>query len=117
MTSERTKGVMLIVTSLASFLVPNTGSSVTVALPELGTEFGLDAGMLGWITAAYIISAAIFVLPFGRFSDIIGPKRIFYVGIAIFCLSLFPRGVNVSLMYYPEFMTAVRLAFLIFAAL
>jgi MFS family permease len=78
MADEREKKVILIVASLASFLVPYTGSSITVALPAIGTQFGLDAVMLGWITAAYIISAAIFIVPFGRLSDIIGRKRVFY---------------------------------------
>jgi len=55
-TSERTKRGMLIVTSLALFLVPCNGSSVTVALPALGEEFGLNAVMLAWITGAYIFS-------------------------------------------------------------
>lgn len=54
MTSELIKEGIPIVTSLPSFLVPYTGSSGTVALPALGAEIGLDAFMLGWITAAYI---------------------------------------------------------------
>jgi MFS family permease len=110
MTSERTNGEILIVTSLGSFLVPYIGSSITVALPARGAEFGLDAVMPGWISAAYIISAAIFVLPSGRFPDIIGPKRIFLSGLPS-PVSLYFPGVDVSLMYCPEFMTAVMLSF------
>lgn len=47
MTDKRTKAVILVVASLASFLVPYTGSSITVALPAIGEQFGLDAVMLG----------------------------------------------------------------------
>jgi MFS family permease len=75
MTSERIKGEIPIVTSLASFHVLYTGSSITVGLPALGAEFGLYAVMPGWI------SAAIFILPLGRFADIIGQKRIFFWGL------------------------------------
>jgi MFS family permease len=92
-TSERTKREMLIVTSLASFLVPRNGTSVAVTPPALGEEFGFNSVMLPWITAASIISAAIFILPFGRFSDSIGCKRIFYIGLPIFCLFFISRGV------------------------
>ena len=80
MSPERTKGAMLIVTSLASFAVPYNSSQVTLWLLSLGAEFGFYAVMPGWI------SAAIFILRFGRFADIIGHKRIF-LGLAIFCLS------------------------------
>jgi hypothetical protein len=83
------KRAILIVASLASFLVPYTGSSITVALPAIGAEFGLDAVMLGWITAAYIISAAVFIVPFGRLSDIIGRKKVFLWGVAIFSAASF----------------------------
>jgi EmrB/QacA subfamily drug resistance transporter len=89
MADEREKKVILIVASLASFLVPYTGSSITVALPAIGAQFGLDAVMLGWITAAYIISAAVFIVPFGRLSDIIGRKRVFLWGVAIFTVAAF----------------------------
>ena len=71
---ERTKGAMLIVTSLALFPVPCYSSQVTLWLLSLGAEFGLYAVMPGWI------SAAIFILPLGRFPDIIGHKRIFFWG-------------------------------------
>jgi hypothetical protein len=75
MSPERTKGAMLIVTSLASFPVPCNSSQVTLWLLSLGAEFGLYAVMPGWI------SAAIFILPVGRFPDIIGHKRIFFWGL------------------------------------
>jgi len=75
MSPERTKGAMLIVTSLASFPVPCNSSQVTLWLLSLGAESGLYAVMPGWI------SAAIFILPFGRFPDEIGHKRIFFWGL------------------------------------
>lgn len=87
MDDNREKQVILIVASLASFLVPYTGSSITVALPAIGAQFGLDAVMLGWITSAYIISAAVFIVPFGKFSDIIGRKKIFVWGVAVFSIA------------------------------
>jgi MFS family permease len=89
MVDAREKQIILIVASLASFLVPYTGSSITVALPAIGAEFGLDAVMLGWITAAYIISAAVFIVPFGRLSDILERKKVFLWGVAIFSVASF----------------------------
>jgi EmrB/QacA subfamily drug resistance transporter len=87
MISPQEKSVILLVACLASFLVPFTGSSITVALPAMATQFHVDAVTLGWITSAYIISAALFIVPFGRLADIRGRKKIFIIGVAIFTLA------------------------------
>ena len=87
MVDEREKRVILLVASLASFLVPYTGSSITVALPAMATQFNADAVTLGWITSAYIVSAAVFIVPFGRLGDILGRKKLFVLGVLIFTAS------------------------------
>lgn len=87
MIDDRGKKVILLVASLASFLVPYTGSSITVALPAMAAQFSADAVTLGWITSAYIISAAVFIVPFGRYADIIGRRKIFSLGLLVFSLA------------------------------
>jgi len=87
MIEAREKRIILIVAALASFLVPYTGSSITVALPAMASQFHADAVTLGWITSAYIISAAVFIVPFGRYADIVGRKKIFLVGILIYTIA------------------------------
>jgi EmrB/QacA subfamily drug resistance transporter len=87
MVDEREKKVILLVACLASFLVPFTGSSITVALPAIAVQFNADAVTLGWITSAYIVSAALFIVPFGRLADILGRKKIFVLGILIFTIA------------------------------
>ena len=77
------KGAALTVAVMASFLTPFIGSSVSVALPSIDKEFSLDAIALGWVVTAYLLSAAIFLVPFGRLADITGRKRIFTIGIII----------------------------------
>jgi EmrB/QacA subfamily drug resistance transporter len=87
MVEEREKKIILLVASLASFLVPFTGSSITVALPAMASQFHADAVTLGWITSAYIIAAAVFIVPFGRYADIVGRKKIFLLGVLIFTIA------------------------------
>lgn len=89
MIEDREKKNILLVASLSSFLVPYTGSSITVALPAMATQFHADAVTLGWITSAYIIAAAVFIVPFGRYADIVGRKKIFLSGLIIFTLASF----------------------------
>jgi EmrB/QacA subfamily drug resistance transporter len=84
------KRILLLVTSLASFLVPYTVSSINVALPALGEDLGLDAVSMGWVTSAYLLTAAVCILPFGKLADMYGRKRLFILGNILFiCGSLF----------------------------
>ncbi len=89
MIDNRGKKVILLVASLSSFLVPFTGSSITVALPAMAAQFEADAVTLGWITSAYIIAAAVFIVPFGRYADIIGRRKIFLYGLMVFTTASF----------------------------
>jgi len=78
------KRVLLVVASLASFLVPYTVSSLNVALPAISTSFDIDAVTLGWITSAYLLTAAICIVPFGKLADMYGRKRFFILGNVLF---------------------------------
>ena len=84
MVDEHGKKIILLIASLSSFLVPYTASSITVALPAMAAQFQSDAVTLGWITSAYIIAAAVFIVPFGRYADIIGRKKVFLGGLIVF---------------------------------
>lgn len=77
----------LLVSTLSSFLTPFLGSSVVIALPTIGREFGVDAVVQGWVATAFILAAAVFLLPFGRLADIHGRKRVFAGGVALFTLA------------------------------
>jgi len=77
----------LIVATLANFMTPFMGSSVNIALPAIGAEFGTDAIVLGWIPTAFLLAAAMVAVPCGRIADIHGMKRIFTAGVAGFTAS------------------------------
>ena len=81
------KRAALLVASVASFLTPFMGSAVNVALPSIGTSFNSNAIVLGWIATSYILTAAIFLIPFGRAADILGRKKIFLTGIVLFTIA------------------------------
>ena len=87
MDDAATKRAALLVATLTSFLTPFMGSSVNIALPSIGREFAMDAVLLGWVATAYLLSAAMFLVPFGRIADIYGRKRIFTYGILTFAFS------------------------------
>jgi len=78
------QGVALLVTTLSSLLTPMMASAVIVAMPAIAKDFAMDAVQLGWVASAYLLAAAVFLLPFGRLADIIGRKKIFMFGTMIF---------------------------------
>jgi EmrB/QacA subfamily drug resistance transporter len=75
---------VLLVATLSSFLTPFMTSSVNIALPSIGREFAMSAVSLGWVATAYLLTAAIFLVPVGRLSDIFGRKRIYTYGTLIY---------------------------------
>ena len=79
-----TKRTALLVAVLASFLTPFMVSSVNVALPALGSEFGMTAVTLSWVPTSYLLAAAMFLVPFGRIADIHGRKKVFTWGISLY---------------------------------
>lgn len=81
------KRVVLLIAVLAGFITPFDGSAVNIALPTLGAEFHMDAIALSWVATAYLLSSAVFLVPFGKIADIYGRKKVFLYGIAIFSLA------------------------------
>jgi EmrB/QacA subfamily drug resistance transporter len=81
------KTAVVILAAMSSFLAPFMASSVNVALPSIGQGLSLNAITLSWVATAYLLSAAAFLVPFGRFADIRGRKLIFRIGIIIDALS------------------------------
>jgi EmrB/QacA subfamily drug resistance transporter len=79
----------LIVTSFAAFVTPFIGSATNIALPAIGKEFSANAVMLSWVATSFILSAAVFLAPFGRLADIVGRKKIFNIGLIIFTIASF----------------------------
>jgi EmrB/QacA subfamily drug resistance transporter len=78
------KRIILFIAVLAGFLTPFDGSAVNIALPTIGAEFHMDAIALSWVATAYLLSSAVFLVPFGKIADIHGRKKIFLYGISVF---------------------------------
>jgi EmrB/QacA subfamily drug resistance transporter len=47
----------------------------------------MDAILLSWIATSYLLSAAVFMVPFGKVADIYGMKKVFFIGLFIFTAS------------------------------
>lgn len=83
----RRKTPILLITTLSSFLTPYMGSAINIALPAIGKELDMNTLMLGWVATSYLLSASVFLLPFGNIADRWGRKRLFVAGIVVFTLA------------------------------
>jgi EmrB/QacA subfamily drug resistance transporter len=72
--------------NLGSFLTPFMAASVNLGLPAMSRDLAMGASALAWVASAYLLSAAVFTVPFGRIADIYGRRRILLYGNAIFAL-------------------------------
>lgn len=85
--SSSEKKAVLALVMMSSFLTPFMASSINVALPDIASEFSMDAVLLSWVATSYLLAAAIFLVPFGRIADIKGRKRVFVYGLWVFTFS------------------------------
>lgn len=83
------RSTALFIAILSGFLTPFDLSAVNIALPTLAQEFSMDAVLMGWVSTAYLLASAVFLVPFGRIADIYGRKRVFTTGLSIFTLASF----------------------------
>jgi EmrB/QacA subfamily drug resistance transporter len=79
--------VALTVLLIANFMNLMDVTIVNVALPSLQENLGADASQLEWVIAAYVLSFALGLLPFGRLGDIVGRTHMFLAGVAAFSLA------------------------------
>ncbi|NNE38628.1 MAG: MFS transporter, partial [Gammaproteobacteria bacterium] len=73
--------------SISTFCVSITMSAVNIAVPAIALDFNANAVLVGWVPTAFLLANAIFLIPAGRAADIYGRKKIFLIGMTVFCLS------------------------------
>jgi EmrB/QacA subfamily drug resistance transporter len=60
---------------------------VNVALPQIQRDLHFSQGNLTWVINAFLITYGSFLLLAGRLGDLVGRKRVFLAGVALFTLA------------------------------
>src|SRR3954452_6624894 len=76
----------------AFFMVILDSAIVVVALPSIETDLGFSARNLQWVLSAYLLSFGGLLLLGGRAADLLGRRRMFMVGTALFALASLGAG-------------------------
>jgi len=104
--TERRSWAILVLLSLAQFMVILDITVVNVALPSIGAELGFAAGDLQWVVTAYALFTGGLILLGGRMADLIGRRPVFLAGVLIFTVASLASGLAPS----PEALIVSRAA-------
>lgn len=74
----------LVVLCAGTLMTILDGNIVTVAMPAIQSDLGFSASGLAWVVNAYLIPFGGLLLLVGRLGDLIGRKRMFTAGLAVF---------------------------------
>jgi EmrB/QacA subfamily drug resistance transporter len=87
---------ILAVVATAFFMTILDVSIVNVALPSIGRSLHFSQANLQWVITAYAIAFGGFLLLGGRAADLLGRRRVFMVGVALFTLASLVCGLAQS---------------------
>lgn len=83
-TTDRRRWIALIVVCLAMLMNALDSSIVNVALPSIQRDLHFSQSSLTWVVDSYLIAFGSFLLLAARLGDLLGRKKVFLSGVAIF---------------------------------
>ncbi|MCE0536513.1 MFS transporter [Kineosporia rhizophila] len=99
------RGAAVAVVCAAQFAVVLDVTIVTTALPAIGADLGFSPAALPWVSTAYALVLGGLLVPGGRVADLLGPRRLFGLGTALFALA----SVACALAWSPAVLIAARI--------
>ena len=82
--NDRKRWIALYVLCAGVLMIVIDATIVNVALPSIQDDLGFSQSNLAWVVNAYLIAFGGLLLLAGRVGDLIGQRRIFLVGLAVF---------------------------------
>ncbi|MFF1686995.1 MFS transporter [Streptomyces sp. NPDC058254] len=104
LTPQRSRWPALGVLATGMLMTVLDGSIVTVAMPAIQSDLGFTPAGLSWVVNAYLIAFGSLLLLAGRLGDLVGRKRLFLTGTAVFTAASLLAGVATS----PALLIAAR---------
>jgi EmrB/QacA subfamily drug resistance transporter len=81
---DRRRWLALYVLCVGMLMIVLDATIVNVALPTIQDDLGFAQNDLAWVVNAYLIAFGGLLLLAGRIGDLIGQRRIFLIGLAVF---------------------------------
>jgi EmrB/QacA subfamily drug resistance transporter len=86
-TDDRTRWLALYVLCAGMLMIVLDATIVNVALPSIQDSLGFSQNNLAWVINAYMIPFGGLLLLAGRIGDLVGQRRVFLFGLAIFTVA------------------------------
>src|SRR4051812_36863606 len=80
----RSRWAALYVLCAGALMIVLDATIVNVALPSIQADLGFSQSSLAWVVNAYLIAFGGLLLLAGRLGDLVGQRRVFLVGLAVF---------------------------------
>jgi EmrB/QacA subfamily drug resistance transporter len=93
---ENRKWWTLAAVAFGLFMIMLDNTVVNVALPSIERDLHVSISSLEWVVTAYALTFAALLITGGKLGDLLGRRRIFVVGMAIFTLSSLACGLAPS---------------------
>jgi len=87
----------LMAAGIGGFMLSIDMFLVTVALPRIGADFAASSELVGWVVSANALMMGVFTIAAGRLGDILGRKRVYMFGLALFTLASIACGLSDAL--------------------
>jgi EmrB/QacA subfamily drug resistance transporter len=94
--NDRTRWLALYVLCAGMLMIVLDATIVNVALPSIQGSLHFSQANLAWVVNAYLIPFGGLLLLAGRMGDLLGQRRVFLIGLAIFTLSSLVCAASVS---------------------
>src|SRR5688500_4548817 len=91
--ADRGRWIALVVLCVGVLMIILDSTIVNVALPAIHGDLGFSQASLAWVVNAYLIAFGGLLLLAGRLGDLIGRKRVFMVGLALFTAASLACGI------------------------
>src|SRR5437879_1269810 len=93
---ENKKWWTLVAVAFGLFMIMLDNTVVNVALPSIGRDLKISISELEWIVTGYALVFAALLITGGKLADLVGRRKIFVVGLAVFTLSSLTCGLAPS---------------------
>jgi EmrB/QacA subfamily drug resistance transporter len=94
--TDRHRWLALYVLCGGMLMIVLDATIVNVALPSIKDDLGFSQSTLAWVVNAYLIAFGGLLLLAGRLGDLLGQRRIFLIGLAVFTLASLVCAVAVN---------------------
>jgi EmrB/QacA subfamily drug resistance transporter len=84
---DRQRWLALVVICFGQLMIMLDSTIVNVALPAIQRDLHFTQANLTWVVNAYLIAYGSFLLLAGRAGDLVGRKRVFLAGVAVFTVA------------------------------